>query len=83
MERLRREAAGLGASGVIGIDLDDLAAFRGGGGDYQVVLHLLGTAVRRDPAATRAGGVIGVGGGGRVGVGVGGGVTLRTGRVAG
>jgi uncharacterized protein YbjQ (UPF0145 family) len=53
VDRLRREAAGLGAGGVIGVDFDDLAAFRGGGGDYHVVLHLLGTAVRGDPAGPR------------------------------
>ncbi|HEY5196978.1 MAG TPA: heavy metal-binding domain-containing protein [Solirubrobacteraceae bacterium] len=51
--RLRTEAAGSGARGVIGIELDDLEAFRGGGGDYHVVLHLLGTAVRRPPAVER------------------------------
>jgi uncharacterized protein YbjQ (UPF0145 family) len=66
MQRLRREAGGLGAAGVIGIELDDLAAFRGGGGDYQVVLHLLGTAVGRAPAGRR----------GQIGA------TLRTGRSA-
>jgi uncharacterized protein YbjQ (UPF0145 family) len=48
--RLRVEAAGLGADGVLGISLDDLRT-SGGGGDFQVVLHLLGTAVRRGPAA--------------------------------
>jgi uncharacterized protein YbjQ (UPF0145 family) len=53
IERLRREAGRLGAGGVIGIELDDLRAVRGGGGDYQVVLHLLGMAIgRRDRTAT-------------------------------
>jgi uncharacterized protein YbjQ (UPF0145 family) len=64
VDRVRSEAGGLGARGVIGIDLDDIEAFRGGGGEYHVVLHLLGTAVRRAPAAERE--AIGV--------------TLRTGR---
>ncbi|MEA2370168.1 MAG: hypothetical protein QOH12_562 [Solirubrobacteraceae bacterium] len=52
VDRLRREAGRLGARGVIGVELDDLVAFRGGG-EYHVVLHLLGTAVRPGPDVAR------------------------------
>jgi uncharacterized protein YbjQ (UPF0145 family) len=54
VERLRGEAARLGAAGVIGIELDDLEISRGGGGEIHVVLHLLGTAISSGRAVTRA-----------------------------
>jgi uncharacterized protein YbjQ (UPF0145 family) len=64
--RLRVEAADLGADGVLGISLDDLRT-SGGGGDFQVVLHLLGTAVQRGRAAphTTIGPTLGTGPGDR------------------
>ena len=60
VDRLTREADRLGARGVIGIELDDLVAF-GGGGEYHVVLHLLGSAVRPRPDAPDAAGRAGQG----------------------
>ncbi|HEX4108363.1 MAG TPA: heavy metal-binding domain-containing protein [Solirubrobacteraceae bacterium] len=56
--RLGDEARSAGAKGVVGITLDDVQATRAGGGDYEVVVHVVGTAIAPAPARQGAPSVV-------------------------